>query len=348
MLFVGLITLLMLFALHKINKERISIFEVFLDITEIQIQQFSSKTEKFLMALHVEDANGEIDVDEEVENTKKINSSTFAKKKRFKHINFNKNIYFKLLVIPVVGLGFFLHSFITSYLNLNFQGSAYHYFSLTSQADLNFYTGLAGFQTAVLNNQSLPNDYSKQYMVYYRDYFNLHFSTFGYVDDFHQAFTDIFMTDICNGMDTPYGSTKIPVSCQLPELYPNGSYLVFTDLTVKTEFLSNASSLSYDYLVGHDVLSKTHRTMTEFLIEAESQYTAGVVGSLVSALIVWIVAISLVILLYGVPIMKRFVDEINEIKNILSILPISVARVLPLATPYFNKIIRAKHCCSWG
>jgi hypothetical protein len=29
---------------------------------------------------------------------------------------------------------------------------------------------------------------------------------------------------------------------------------------------------------------------------------------------------------YGVPIMKKFVDEINKIKNILSILPISIAR----------------------
>lgn len=54
---------------------------------------------------------------------------------------------------------------------------------------------------------------------------------------------------------------------------------------------------------------------------------------------------SIVSFLYGVPIMKRFIDEINEIKNILSILPISVARELPLAPRYFNKILKANEAC---
>ena len=61
--FVILFAVIMLIVIHKINKERIKIFEIFLDISEIQIQQFSSKTEKFLLSLHVEDTNGEIDVD---------------------------------------------------------------------------------------------------------------------------------------------------------------------------------------------------------------------------------------------------------------------------------------------
>ena len=39
-----IIGLCLLLAVHRINQERISIFEIFLDITEIQIQQFSSKT----------------------------------------------------------------------------------------------------------------------------------------------------------------------------------------------------------------------------------------------------------------------------------------------------------------
>ena len=42
--FLVLIALTMLFSINKINKERINIFEIFLDITEMQIQQFSSKT----------------------------------------------------------------------------------------------------------------------------------------------------------------------------------------------------------------------------------------------------------------------------------------------------------------
>jgi len=42
--FLVLIVLTMIFSINKINKERINIFEIFLDITEMQIQQFSSKT----------------------------------------------------------------------------------------------------------------------------------------------------------------------------------------------------------------------------------------------------------------------------------------------------------------
>jgi hypothetical protein len=64
-----------------------------------------------------------------------------------------------------------------------------------------------------------------------------------------------------------------------------------------------------------------------------------------TALIVWILVINIVGFAYGVPIMKKFVDEINEVKNILSILPISLARELPMATPYFNKIIHNRSCC---
>jgi hypothetical protein len=263
------------------------------------------------MTLHVEDANGEIDIDEEVENTRKINSSTFAKKKRFKHINFNKNIYLRLLIIPIVGLGFFIHSFVTNYLNLSFQASSYHYFFLTSQGDYTFYSGLASIQAATLSSQPLPVSASGNYILYYRDYYNLHYNTFGYIDDFHQAFTDIFMLDVCNGTSTAYGSTQITQSCQLPELYPNGSYLVFTDMAIKTEFLTDATSLTYDYILSNDVLSQTHRTMTNFLITAENNYTNNVVSNLLTALIVWILMMILVGFLYGVPIMKRFVDEIN-------------------------------------
>lgn len=47
-------------------------------------------------------------------------------------------------------------------------------------------------------------------MVYYRDYFNIHYDTFGYINDFHQTFSDVFMLDICNGNPTPYGNTSIP------------------------------------------------------------------------------------------------------------------------------------------
>ena len=268
-LFLAIIALVMLLAIQKINKERINIFEIFLDITEMQIQQFSSKTERFLTILHVEDANGEIDVEEEVENTRKINSSTFAKKKKFKHINFNKSIYLRLLIIPLFGAGFLLHAFVTNYQNLEFHSNSSHYFFLTSEGDYKFYSGMADIQSAYINNATVPTAYSENYILYYKDYFDLHYYTFGYVDDFHQAFTSTFMTDTCTGVNTTYGSTQVAESCLLPLLYPNGSYLVFTDIAMKTAYLNTSyTSLNSDYIIGTEVLSKTHRKMSDFLIQA--------------------------------------------------------------------------------
>ena len=67
------------------------------------------------------------------------------------------------------------------------------------------------------------------------------------------------MTDICNGKTTKYGTTQILESCRLPLLYPNGSYLVFTDLVMKTDLLANSSDLTSDYFTDYSVLEKTHR-----------------------------------------------------------------------------------------
>lgn len=47
-----LISIVKMFVIWRINKERNRIFDVFLDITDVQIQTFSSKTEKFLTSLH--------------------------------------------------------------------------------------------------------------------------------------------------------------------------------------------------------------------------------------------------------------------------------------------------------
>jgi hypothetical protein len=259
------------------------------------------------MSLHLEDTNGEIDVDEEIENAKKINSSTFAKKKRFKLIKFNKFIYLKLLFIPLCASAFFIHSFVVSYLNLQFQADAHHYFYQTSVGDYQFFSGLAKVQQALLTNSPLPTSLSQTYLLYYHEYFGLHYNTFGYIDDFHEAFVDIFMTDICNGSSTPYGSSKIPQSCEVPLLYPNGSYMVFTDTAMRTEYLTNSSSLSYSHLVGYEVLSKTHRLLTQNLLQAQSKLINCTLSNLMTCLFIWILVMSVVATLYGIPIMKRFV-----------------------------------------
>lgn len=121
--------------------------------------------------------------------------------------------------------------------------------------------------------------------------------------------------------------------------------MVFTDTAMNTEFFSDASSMTYNYLVGYEVLSKTHRLLTQDLIMAQQGLIDGTMSGLLTILLVWVLIMSAFSFLYGAPVMKRFIDEINEIKNIISILPISVARELPLAPKYFNKIINSHHCC---
>jgi len=61
-----LLTIVKIFAVKQTRVKNFSMFETFLDINDIQIQQYTSKSEKFLTSLNAEDINGEIDVDEEV------------------------------------------------------------------------------------------------------------------------------------------------------------------------------------------------------------------------------------------------------------------------------------------
>ncbi len=138
------------------------------------------------------------------------------------------------MLIPLFSAAFFLQTFITSYISLTFQASSYDYFSLTSLGDYKFFSGLAKIQDSLIKNTTIPTGLSTNYLLYYRDYFNVHYNTFGYLDPFHQSFTSLLMQDICNGTQSAYGLTAVPASCELPLLYPNGSYLVFTDTAVRT------------------------------------------------------------------------------------------------------------------
>lgn len=97
--------------------------------------------------------------------------------------------------------------------------------------------------------------------------------------------------------------------------------------------------------MGYEVLSKTHRLLTQDLLMAQQGLVGETTAGLLTVLLVWVLIMGAFSFLYGAPVMKRFIDEINEIKNILSVLPISVARQLPLAPRYFNKILNSRHCC---
>ena len=102
--------------INKINSERIDIFQIFLEISDIRIQQYSNKSERLLVSLHIEQAN---DIEDDPD--KKVNSAMFSKKKSFKEISFSKSIYLQIMVIPLFFIGYFIHLYSVSTTNLNFQ-----------------------------------------------------------------------------------------------------------------------------------------------------------------------------------------------------------------------------------
>lgn len=63
MAFFGLLAYLLLIfgVIHRINRERIDIFEIFLQVPDGKIQQFSNRTEKLLVSLHVDEANEDME-----------------------------------------------------------------------------------------------------------------------------------------------------------------------------------------------------------------------------------------------------------------------------------------------
>lgn len=80
---------------------------------------------------------------------------------------------------------------------------------------------------------------------------------------------------------------------------------------MNTEFFTNSSSLTYNYLVGYEVLSKTHRLLTQDLIMAQQGLINNTMGSLLTILLTWVLIMSAISFIYGAPVMKRFIDEIN-------------------------------------
>ena len=51
--------------------------------------------------------------------------------------------------------------------------------------------------------------------------------------------------------------------------------------------------------------------LTEDLIVAQSNFINTTLSNLLTTLLIWALIMSIVSFLYGVPIMKRFIDEIN-------------------------------------
>jgi hypothetical protein len=110
---------------------------------------------------------------------------------------------------------------------------------------------------------------------------------------------------------------------------------------MKTQYFTNITSLTTDHYLDYEVISKTHRKLSQTMINVQQDLINDTQNNLLTTLLIWTFLIIGIAFLYGIPIMKHFVDEINEVKNILSILPISIAKELPLATKYFTKILKS-------
>jgi hypothetical protein len=111
----------------------------------------------------------------------------------------SKSIYFKLAIIPAMALFFFVQTYVYSNTNLTFVKNSLRYVHLTSNADNIFFEGLSHIQSSLINDTTFPTNLSFNYLSYYREYFDLHYDTFGSIDEFHQLFTSLFMLDICKG-----------------------------------------------------------------------------------------------------------------------------------------------------
>jgi hypothetical protein len=267
MLYLAIFTVLISVVVNRINSERISIFEIFLEISDSKIQQFSNRTEKLLVSLHVEDTNEDMDEDPE----KKINSNTFSKKKSFKQISFGKSIYLKIIIIPLFFVGYFIHSYTVSVININFQTVALPYFRLSPFADFQLYSNFTQIEEAILNPNSSVNGFAigTQFREHFRSYMEVHYNSFGYVPAFHEAWNDLYFLDICPGQLSPMGNTTIQEGCSISNLTDNGTFLVINDIITKIEAQNYSLPLHLSYIYKFETISKVHRLLTTFLIQAQ-------------------------------------------------------------------------------
>lgn len=146
------------------------------------------------------------------------------------------------------------------------------------------------------------------------------------------------MKDICNG------TVQIADSCLRGDLAENGTLLIFTDLVMNTRYLTLNAPLSFDYLVDYEVLSKAHRTLSLKLMQEQQALTDTVQTGLLQVMLIWMFLLIGIALLYSVPILNHFVEDINFNKNILSILPISIAKNMMPLKAYLNTKLTRQLC----
>jgi hypothetical protein len=213
------------------------------------------------------------------------------------------------------------------------------YVALTSKADNTFYGGIGQVQNAILNKGSPQGGLTNSYLEYYREYFDVHYETFGQIPAFHKAFTSVFMEDICDG------EVKVSNACDLPLLSKNGTLLIFTDITVRTEKSDFQQDFTNDYYVAFSVISAAHKYLSMLILEEQKKLVVEFEASLLNYLVIWILVMFGVSLIYGLFVLNNFIKEVNENKNMLMLLPVSIAKNLTEVKKYINAILRNERFC---
>ena len=73
------------------------------------------------------------------------------------------------------------------------------------------------------------------------------------------------MEDICEG------KVIIAGACDLPLLSKNGTLLIFTDITVRTEKSDYSEDFNNDYYVAFSVISSAHKYLTMLVLEEQKK-----------------------------------------------------------------------------
>jgi hypothetical protein len=89
-------------------------------------------------------------------------------------------------------------------------------------------------------------------------------------------------------------------------LYPNGTFLVFTNTLTKTEDF-DATTFTYSYLVAFEVISKVHRKITKILVTTQQSIISDVYNNLLNCLMIWIIVCTIVGVVYALVIVKKFI-----------------------------------------
>lgn len=81
------------------------------------------------------------------------------------------------------------------------------------------------------------------------------------------------------------------------------------------------------------------------VLEEQKKLVAGFEKSLLSYLVIWIFVMMGVSLIYGMFVLNSFIKEVNENKNMLMLLPVSIAKSLTDVKKYINSILRSERMC---